>query len=150
MAFAAAHALPTDRRAGLFLGRVHDEAAAAPTASAPVTAFGVTFAVFARACVNQQRANGDPAATVRARIGASRRAVVPGTGEAAAPERGLMENGLRSRDIEAAIGPDAVIFSTSPVPSPVGRGARIGIRSASTGDSPEPEIVPLLARAATR
>lgn len=43
-----------------------------------------------------------------------------------------------------------MIYSTSPVPSPVGRGARIGIRSASTGDSPEPEIVPLLARAATR
>lgn len=116
-----------------------------------VKASGVTFAVSALERVIEERADGDPAAAaaVRAsletRIGGSLRAVVPGTEEAAALKRALMEDGLWSQYLEVAIGPDAEIFTKSPVLSTLGWGAEIGIRSDSTWNNPEPEIVLLVA-----
>ena len=116
-----------------------------------VKASGVTFAVSALERVIEERADGDPAAAaaVRAslegRIGGSLRAVVPGTEEAAALKRALMEDGLWSQYLEVAIGPDAEIFTKSPVLSTMGWGAEIGIRSDSTWNNPEPEIVLLVA-----
>lgn len=116
-----------------------------------VKASGVTFAVSALERVIEERAGGDPsaAAGVRARleqrIGGSLRAVVPGSDEAGALKRILIEDGMWSQYLEVAIGPDAEIFTKSPVLSTVGWGAEIGIRSDSTWNNPEPEIVLLVA-----
>src|SRR3546814_8509452 len=50
-----------------------------------------------------------------------------------------------SQYLEVAIGPDAEIFTKSPVLSTVGWGAEIGVRSDSTWNNPEPEVVLLVA-----
>src|SRR3546814_12689384 len=49
--------------------------------------------------------------------------------------------GLWSQYLEVAIGPDAEIFTKSPVLSTVGAGGDIGVRSDSDWNNPEPEIV---------
>src|SRR3546814_3283340 len=46
-----------------------------------------------------------------------------------------------SQYLEVAIGPDAEVFSKSPVLSTVGTGAPIGVRSDSTWNNPEPAVV---------
>ncbi len=118
-----------------------------------VKACGVTFAVSALERVIEERARGDAgaAAAIRGRleqrVGGSIRAVVPGTDEAAALKAALIEDGLWSQYLEVAIGPDAEVFTKSPVLSTVGVGADIGIRSDSTWNNPEPEVV-LIANAA--
>jgi fumarylacetoacetate (FAA) hydrolase family protein len=112
-----------------------------------VKAAGVTFAVSALERVIEERARGDHhrAAEVRGRIeaalGGSIRAVVPGSPEAAALKEVLIADGLWSQYLEVAIGPDAEIFTKSPVLSTVGHNAMIGVRSDSTWNNPEPEIV---------
>jgi fumarylacetoacetate (FAA) hydrolase family protein len=66
---------------------------------------------------------------------------VPGTDNAARLKDALIEDGLWSQYLEVAIGPDAEIFTkTAPLAS-VGHGAEIGIRSDSTWNNPEPEVV---------
>ena len=95
----------------------------------------------------EERARGDAsaAADIRARleerVGGSIRAVAPGTPEAAALKAALIEDGLWAQYLEVAIGPDAEVFTKAPVLSTVGAGAQIGIRSDSTWNNPEPEIV---------
>jgi fumarylacetoacetate (FAA) hydrolase family protein len=112
-----------------------------------VKASGVTFAVSAIERVIEERARGDAsaAAVVReqleAQIGGSIRSVVPGSGEAAALKAALIENGMWSQYLEVAIGPDAEIFTKSPVLSTVGWGADVGVRSDSSWNNPEPEVV---------
>jgi fumarylacetoacetate (FAA) hydrolase family protein len=112
-----------------------------------VKACGVTFALSAIERVIEERARGDgaKAADIRDRlehrVGGSIRGVVPGTDEAAALKAALIEDGLWSQYLEVAIGPDAEIFTKAPVLSTVGPGAQIGIRSDSTWNNPEPEIV---------
>ena len=114
-----------------------------------VKAAGVTFAVSALERVIEERARGDAgaAADVRARlediIGGSLRAVVPGSPEAAAMKIALIEDGMWSQYLEVAIGPDAEVFTKSPVLSTIGYGGEIGVRSDSTWNNPEPEIVML-------
>lgn len=115
-----------------------------------VKACGVTFALSAIERVIEERARGDAgaAADIRGRleerVGGSIRAVVPGTPEAAALKTALIEDGLWSQYLEVAIGPDAEVFTKAPVLSTVGAGAQIGIRSDSTWNNPEPEIVLLV------
>lgn len=112
-----------------------------------VKAAGVTFAVSAVERVIEERARGDAdaAAAVRAkledRIGGSIRSVVPGTPEAAGLKAVLTDEGLWSQYLEVAIGPDAEIFTKAPVLATVGWGADIGVRSDSSWNNPEPEIV---------
>ncbi len=112
-----------------------------------VKAAGVTFAVSALERVIEERARGDAgaAAAVRgkleARVGGGIRSVVPGTDEAARLKAALIEEGMWSQYLEVAIGPDAEIFTKAPVLSTVGWGAEIGIRSDSSWNNPEPEIV---------
>jgi fumarylacetoacetate (FAA) hydrolase family protein len=114
-----------------------------------VKAAGVTFAVSALERVIEERARGDAgaAADVRARlediIGGSLRAVVPGSPEAAALKTTLIEDGMWSQYLEVAIGPDAEVFTKAPVLSTIGWGGEIGVRSDSTWNNPEPEIVML-------
>ncbi|MEG8013366.1 fumarylacetoacetate hydrolase family protein [Sphingomonas sp. 22R3R2A-7] len=115
-----------------------------------VKAAGVTFAVSAIERVIEERARGDAskAAEVRgrleSRIGGSVRLVVPGSEEAAALKQALIDDGMWSQYLEVAIGPDAEIFTKSPTLSTVGWGGPIGIRSDSTWNNPEPEVVLLV------
>lgn len=112
-----------------------------------IKAAGVTFALSAIERVIEERARGDAsrAAEIRGqleeKIGAGIRAVVPGSSEAAELKAALIEASMWSQYLEVAIGPDAEIFSKSPVLSTVGAGAPIGVRSDSDWNNPEPEIV---------
>ena len=55
--------------------------------------------------------------------------------------RGVESNGMILAEDEVAIGPDAEVFTKAPVLSTVGWGAEIGVRSDSTWNNPEPELV---------
>lgn len=118
-----------------------------------VKACGVTFAVSAIERVIEERARGDAgkAATIRGeledRIGGGIRTVVPGSAEAARLKAALIDAGMWSQYLEVAIGPDAEVFTKAPVLSTLGWGADIGVRSDSTWNNPEPEVV-LIANAA--
>ncbi|MEZ5954695.1 MAG: fumarylacetoacetate hydrolase family protein [Hyphomonas sp.] len=112
-----------------------------------VKAAGVTFAVSTLERVIEERARGnaDEAAAIRQKledvIGGELRAVRPGSDDAARLKQTLIENGLWSQYLEVAIGPDAEIFTKAPVLASVGWGQPIGIRSDSTWNNPEPEVV---------
>ncbi|MDF0542158.1 fumarylacetoacetate hydrolase family protein [Sphingobium sp. H39-3-25] len=112
-----------------------------------VKACGVTFALSAIERVIEERARGDSTAAagirgrLEERVGGSIRSVVPGSLEAAALKEALIDDGLWSQYLEVAIGPDAEVFTKAPVLSTVGAGADIGVRSDSTWNNPEPEIV---------
>jgi fumarylacetoacetate (FAA) hydrolase family protein len=112
-----------------------------------IKACGVTFALSAIERVIEERARGDAAraAEIRsgleAKVGAGIRAVVPGSDEAAELKQALIDEGMWSQYLEVAIGPDAEVFSKSPVLSTVGSGAEIGVRSDSAWNNPEPEVV---------
>jgi fumarylacetoacetate (FAA) hydrolase family protein len=119
----------------------------APVDLQAVKAAGVTFAISAIERVIEERARGDfrAAAEIRdkleERIGGGIRSVIPGSDGAARLKDALIEEQLWSQYLEVAIGPDAEIFTkTSPLAS-VGCGAEIGVRSDSTWNNPEPEVV---------
>lgn len=111
-----------------------------------IKAAGVTFAVSAVERVIEERARGDAGKaqairdTLKERVGADIRNVKPGSDDAAKLKSALIADGLWSQYLEVAIGPDAEIFTKSPVLSSVGWGQDIGIRSDSTWNNPEPEI----------
>lgn len=137
---------------GIDLGAIEDGLPAGWRLLSPidlqcVKASGVTFAVSAIERVIEERARGDAAVAagirneLEATIGAGIRAVVPGSAEAMALKAALIEAGMWSQYLEVAIGPDAEIFSKSPVLSTVGHGALIGVRSDSSWNNPEPEVV---------
>ena len=119
----------------------------APVDLQAVKAAGVTFAISAIERVIEERARGDyrQAAAIRdkleERIGGGIRSVVPGSEGAARLKQALIDEDLWSQYLEVAIGPDAEIFTkTAPLAS-VGWGAEIGVRSDSTWNNPEPEVV---------
>ena len=127
--------------------RLPPERFLAPVDLQAVKAAGVTFAISAIERVIEERARGDfrQAAEIRdrleQRIGGAIRSVVPGTEGAVRLKGALIEDGLWSQYLEVAIGPDAEIFTkTAPLAS-VGWGARIGVRSDSSWNNPEPEVV---------
>lgn len=112
-----------------------------------IKACGVTFALSAIERVIEERARGDAAKAAELRkqlehrIGSGIRSVVPGSEQAAELKAALIDEGMWSQYLEVAIGPDAEVFSKSPVLSSVGHNAEIGIRSDSAWNNPEPEIV---------
>ncbi len=118
-----------------------------------VKAAGVTFAVSAVERVIEERAQGKPekAQAIRealsARVGTDLRAVVPGSPESVKLKAALISDGLWSQYLEVAIGPDAEVFTKAPPLSSVGWGAHVGIRTQSTWNNPEPEIVMVCDRA---
>jgi fumarylacetoacetate (FAA) hydrolase family protein len=119
----------------------------APVDLQAIKAAGVTFAVSAVERVIEEGARGDfrRAGEIRDRleqhIGGAIRAVVPGSDGASRLKDALIEDGLWSQYLEVAIGPDAEIFTkTAPLAS-VGWGAEIGVRSDSSWNNPEPEVV---------
>lgn len=95
----------------------------------------------------EERARGDAAkaadirAQLEAKVDAGIRSVIPGSEEARRLKEALIAEGMWSQYLEVAIGPDAEIFSKSPVLSSVGHGDLIGVRSDSEWNNPEPEIV---------
>ena len=134
------------------VGQLTSDGAGGPQILSPidlqcVKAAGVTFAVSAIERVIEERARGDAgkAAEVRgsleARVGSGIRSVKPGSEEAMRLKAALIEGGMWSQYLEVAIGPDAEVFTKAPVLSTVGWGAEIGVRSDSTWNNPEPEIV---------
>jgi len=118
-----------------------------------IKACGVTFATSTLERVIEEQARGDAtkAAEIRSRIehrvGGSIGSVIPGSAEAQALKELLIAEGLWSQYLEVAIGPYAEVFTKAPVLSTVGPLAEIGVRSDSTWNNPEPEVV-LLANAA--
>jgi fumarylacetoacetate (FAA) hydrolase family protein len=118
-----------------------------------VKAAGVTFAVSAMERVIEERAKGVPgkAQAIReelaAKIGADIKTVRPGSDEAAKLKAALIADGLWSQYLEVAIGPDAEVFTKAPPMSSVGWGDYVGIRTQSTWNNPEPEVVVVVDRA---
>lgn len=112
-----------------------------------VKASGVTFAVSAVERVIEERARGDQdkahgiRKTLAARVGADLRSVKPGSDNAMKLKAALIEDGLWSQYLEVAIGKDAEIFTKAPVLASVGWGDFVGVRSDSTWNNPEPEVV---------
>jgi fumarylacetoacetate (FAA) hydrolase family protein len=112
-----------------------------------IKAAGVTFAVSAVERVIEERARGDAARALAirqdlsARVGADLHGVRPGSDAASRLKAALIADGLWSQYLEVAIGPDAEIFTKAPVLSAIGHGAPIGVRSDSSWNNPEPEVV---------
>jgi len=112
-----------------------------------VKAAGVTFALSAIERVIEERARGDhrQAQAIRERIeqriGGAIRSVVPGSTEAERLKAALIEDELWSQYLEVAIGPDAEVFTKTALLASVGTGVPIGVRSDSTWNNPEPEVV---------
>ena len=119
----------------------------APTDLQCIKAAGVTFAVSAVERVIEERARGDADKAeairedLRERVGSDLHAVRPGSEAAAALKAALIADGLWSQYLEVAIGPDAEIFTKAPLLSAVGLWAQVGVRSDSTWNNPEPEVV---------
>ncbi|MBN8830507.1 MAG: fumarylacetoacetate hydrolase family protein [Sphingomonadales bacterium] len=132
---------------GKSLGAIDGATLLSPIDLQCIKASGVTFAVSALERVIEERARGNAAqanairAQIQTRIGADLRAVKPGSAEAAKLKAVLIADGLWSQYLEVAIGPDAEIFTKSPVLSSVGTGADVGVRADSAWNNPEPEIV---------
>jgi fumarylacetoacetate (FAA) hydrolase family protein len=137
--------------AELTLSRAYEAASAlrllAPFDLQCIKACGVTFAISAVERVIEERARGnaDQAQSIRTalseRVGADIRSVQPGTDAAARLKAALLADGLWSQYLEVAIGPDAEVFTKSPLLSSMGWGDWIGIRPDSHWNNPEPEIV---------
>ncbi|TAM74384.1 fumarylacetoacetate hydrolase [bacterium] len=119
----------------------------APVDLQAVKAAGVTFAASLLERVVEEQAKGSAAAaeSVRralvAEIGTDLSMVKPGSSEAQALRRALVERGLWSQYLEVGIGPDPEVFTKAQPLSAVGYGADVAIHPQSTWNNPEPEIV---------
>jgi fumarylacetoacetate (FAA) hydrolase family protein len=118
----------------------------APVDLQAIKAAGVTFAVSMLERVVEEQARGNPDKAVEFRasvveiIGDDLSRLQPGSEEAAALKRVLIEKGAWSQYLEVGIGPDAEVFTKAPVLSAVGTGFEIGVHPHSTWNNPEPEI----------
>ncbi|HVY24651.1 MAG TPA: fumarylacetoacetate hydrolase family protein [Steroidobacteraceae bacterium] len=112
-----------------------------------IKACGVTFAISTVERVIEERARGDAAMALairnalQERVGGDVRSVKPGSDQAMKLKQALIADGLWSQYLEVAIGPDAEVFTKSPVLSSVGFGDWIGVREDSVWNNPEPEVV---------
>jgi len=112
-----------------------------------IRACGVTFAESLIERVIEEGAHGNAtlARELRERlvaaIGTDLERVTPGSPDAVALKAQLMASGLWSQYLEVGIGPDAEIFTKTPVLASVGHGDRVGVRRDSKWNNPEPEVV---------
>jgi len=112
-----------------------------------IRACGVTFAESLIERVIEEGARGDAGQALEIRqrlmaaIGTDLGRVRPGSPEAAALKAELQASGMWSQYLEVGIGPDAEIFTKTPVLASVGFGDRVGVRRDSKWNNPEPEVV---------
>jgi fumarylacetoacetate (FAA) hydrolase family protein len=112
-----------------------------------VKAAGVTFPVSMLERIIEERARGDAEsadeirATILEALGGDLRDLVPGSERAGRLKRVLIDAGLWSQYLEVGIGPDAEIFTKTPVLATVGAGVDVGVLAESQWNNPEPEIV---------
>jgi len=127
----------------------------APIDLQAIKAAGVTFATSMLERVIEEKARGNPALADGIRrdisrlIGDDLSKLVPGSPEAMALKKALIEKGAWSQYLEVGIGPDAEIFTKSQVMSAVGFGAEVGIHPISQWNNPEPECVLVVNSAGT-
>lgn len=118
----------------------------APVDLQAVKAAGVTFAVSMLERVIEEQARGAPekAAAIRAEmtaaIGDDLARLRPGSEQAMALKRLLIERKMWSQYLEVGIGPDAEVFTKAPPMAAVGHLAEAGIRPDSSWNNPEPEV----------
>lgn len=131
-------------------GAARDDRAArllSPVDLQVVKAAGVTFVESMLERVVEERAMGNPDDARRIReelvgiIGGAIESIRPGSAQAEQVKAVLVRDGLWSPYLEVGIGPDPEVFTKAPVLSSVGAGEDIGIRSTSTWNNPEPEVV---------
>jgi fumarylacetoacetate (FAA) hydrolase family protein len=112
-----------------------------------VKACGVTFAVSMVERLIEEKAGGDPSkarsirSTIQEQVGSDLSLVKPGSAQAMTLKQVLQAQGIWSQYLEVGIGPDAEVFTKAPVLSAIGTGGYIGIRSDSSWNNPEPEVV---------
>jgi len=112
-----------------------------------IKAAGVTFVESMLERVVEERAHGDRQAAhriredLRAIIGGRLDALVPGSEEAERVKQLLIAEGMWSAYLEVGIGVQPEVFTKAPILSSVGTGQEIGIRSDSSWNNPEPEVV---------
>jgi fumarylacetoacetate (FAA) hydrolase family protein len=112
-----------------------------------VKAAGVTFAESTIERVIEEKARGKASAAhsirqaLMERVGSDLQSIVPGSAEAERLKAAFIADGLWSQYLEVAIGPYAEIFTKAQPLSSVGWGDFIGVRSDSTWNNPEPEVV---------
>jgi fumarylacetoacetate (FAA) hydrolase family protein len=127
----------------------------APTDLQAIKAAGVTFAVSMLERVIEEKARGAPdqAPAIRqeisALIGDDLSRLKPGSPEAMALKKLLIEKGMWSQYLEVGIGPDAEVFTKAPAMAAVGHLAEVGVYPGSSWNNPEPEIVVIVASTRT-
>jgi fumarylacetoacetate (FAA) hydrolase family protein len=127
----------------------------APIDLQAIKAAGVTFAISMLERVIEERARGNAAAAadirnfIRELIGDDLSKLKPGSPEAMALKKLLMEKGLWSQYLEVGIGPDAEIFTKSQIMAAIGHGMEAGLNPVSSWNNPEPEVVVVVASTGT-
>jgi fumarylacetoacetate (FAA) hydrolase family protein len=123
----------------------------APIDLQAVKAAGVTFARSMLERVIEEQAKGAPekAAAIRAEVerqlGGDLRRLKPGSAQALALKKTLIEAGAWSQYLEVGIGEDAEIFTKAQPMSAVGHGMEAGLHPRSSWNNPEPEVVLVVA-----
>jgi fumarylacetoacetate (FAA) hydrolase family protein len=123
----------------------------APIDLQAIKAAGVTFAVSMLERVIEERARGNPEASLAIRagirdlIGDDLSKLKPGSPEASRLKELLIAKNMWSQYLEVGIGPDAEIFTKSQPMSAVGHGADAGLHPISRWNNPEPEVVVVVA-----
>ncbi|MDE2446017.1 MAG: fumarylacetoacetate hydrolase family protein [Alphaproteobacteria bacterium] len=126
----------------------------APIDLQAIKAAGVTFAVSMLERVIEEKTRGDAAAanairgTINDLVGGDLHKIKPGSPEAQTLKDTLMKQGAWSQYLEVGIGPDAEIFTKSPVLSAVGSNMDVGVHPKSSWNNPEPEVVMVVASTA--
>lgn len=119
----------------------------APIDLQAVKAAGVTFVVSMLERVIEEQARGEAEradsirAEIKATIGDDLRKLKPGSEQAMALKKLLIEKGVWSQYLEVGIGPDAEVFTKAQPMSAVGHLAEAGLNPMSAWNNPEPEVV---------
>jgi fumarylacetoacetate (FAA) hydrolase family protein len=112
-----------------------------------IKACGVTFAVSMLERVIEEQAGGiaEKANNIRQnlqeKIGCDLSTIKPGSSQALSLKAVLQAQGIWSQYLEVGIGTHAEVFTKAPVLSAIGTGGDIGVRSDSSWNNPEPEVV---------